>query len=110
MSGELTRFEHNGGLVRDARRAGRSVSKYQAGGLVRTTTVDVDTDVALAKVDALTAATGQAMGAVVRIAQAQKHLELLAPEAFGRSAFLADDHLLAISGTLTDLRRSLRGK
>jgi len=53
-------------------------------------------------------ATGAAMQAVVRVAQAQKHLEQLAPEASGRLAFLADDHMLAMAEVLADLRRELR--
>lgn len=96
------------GLARDARRAGRAISRHQAGGLVRISQVDTDTDVGLAKMDALTAATGQAMGAVVRVAQAQRHLEQLAPEAAGRLSFLADDHMLSMSDVMADLRRDLR--
>jgi hypothetical protein len=98
----------NGGLLRDARRAGRAINRYQSGGQVRVAQVDVETDVALAKVEAITHTTGQAMGAVVRVAQAQRHLEQLAPEAAGRLNFLADDHMLSMSDVMADLRRDLR--
>lgn len=39
-------------LTRDARKAARSISRYQSGGQVRTAAVDVETDVAIAKVEA----------------------------------------------------------
>lgn len=97
-------------LPQDNRRAARSISRYQAGGQVRVAAVDTDTDVALAKVEAATATTGQAMAAVVRVAQLHKSLELLAPEAAGRLAFLADDHMLSMSEVVADLRRELRRK
>jgi hypothetical protein len=96
-------------LLRDARRAGRAMSRYQSAGQVRVAQVDVDTDVAIAKVDAITTATGSAMGSVVRVAQVQRHLEqVVAPEAAGRLAFLADDHVLSMADIMTDLRRDLR--
>jgi hypothetical protein len=100
----------NGLLPQHSRRAARSISRYQVGGGVRVAAVDTDTDVALAKVDASTATTGHAMTAVVRVAQLQKSLELLAPEAAGRLAFLADDHMLSMSEVVADLRRELRRK
>jgi len=107
MNSELTQFI-GGGLPADARRAGRAISRYQSAGQVRRVLVDIDTDVALTKVEAVTAATGSAMGSVVRVAQAQRHLELLAPEAAGRLAYLADDHLLSMGDVMADLRRDLR--
>lgn len=97
-----------GPLVRDARRTSRTISKVQSGGQVRLARVDMETDVAMGKVDALTATTGQTMGAVVRVAQAQRHLEQLAPETAGRLAYLADDHLLSMGDVMADLRRGLR--
>jgi predicted ArsR family transcriptional regulator len=107
---ELSRHIDGELLPTDARRAGRAISRYQTGGQVRTAKVDTETDVAMAKADALTAVTGQAMANVVRVAQAHRQLEQLAPEAAGRLAFLADDHLLAMSETVADLRRDLRRK
>lgn len=98
----------NGGLLRDARRAGRAISRYQTGGQIRVAQVDTETDVSLAKADALTHTTAQAMGAVVRVAQAQRHLEQLAPEVSGRLNLLADGHMLAMSDLLADLGRELR--
>src|SRR5690349_1792774 len=83
---------YNGGgnelAVRDYRRAGRAISRNRAGALVRVSGTDADTDVAQAKIDNLTMATGSAMSAVVRVTQAQRHLEQLVPEAAGRLAFL----------------------
>lgn len=94
--------------VRDIRRASRAISKHQAVGQIRVSSVDTETDVALAKVDALTQATGYGMSAVSRVAQAQTHLEQLSPQASARLNFLADDHVLAVSDVLADLRRDLR--
>ena len=108
MTNELTTYDGGFPVSRDVRRAGRAISRYRSGGQVRQARVDVDTDVALAKADALTAATGSAMGSVVRVAQAQRHLELLAPEAAGRLAYLADDHMLGMGEILADLRRDVR--
>ena len=95
-------------LPSDARRAGRAVSRYQTGGQLRTAQVDVDTDVAIGKAEAVTAVTGAAMANVVRVAQAQRHLEQLAPEASGRLALLADDHALTMADVCTDHRRAVR--
>lgn len=97
-------------LPSDGRRAGRAISRYEAQGRVRVAGMDVETDVSLAKVDSLTAVTGQAMGAVVRVAQGQKHLEQLAPESSGRLAMLADDHALGLMDVTSDHRRALRRK
>jgi hypothetical protein len=100
---------HRGELLpSDARRAGRAVSRYQAHGQVSIAKADTDTDVTIAKGDGYTAATGSAMGNVVRVAQAQRQLEQLAPEASGRLAMLADDHALSMADFLGELRRDLR--
>ena len=93
--------------TRDTRRVGRVVRRNLAGALIRASGTDADTDVAQAKVDNLTMATGSAMSSVVRVAQAQRHLEQLAPEAAGRLACLADDHMLAMSEVLAKLRRDM---
>jgi hypothetical protein len=98
----------SGGLDRPARQASRAISRHQLSAQVRSAAVDADTDVTLAKVDNLTMATGSAMQSVVRVAQAQRQLEQLAPEAAGRLAFLADDHMLGCAEILADLRRDLR--
>jgi len=108
MSYEVMPYEGGGLPARDGRRVGRVVSRNRAGALVRVSGMDADTDVAQAKIDDLTMATGTAMSSVVRVAQAQRHLEQLAPEAAGRLAYLADDHLLAMSEVLADLRRDMR--
>ena len=98
----------SGGVPSDVRRAARAISRYQSSAQVQVAKVDSETDIALAKVDALTTATGSAMTSVLRVAQAQRNLEQLAPEAAGRLAFLADDHLLSMGDVMADLRRDLR--
>lgn len=108
MSGIERYIADSGGLLRDSRRAGRAISRYQSGGQLRVAQVDVEVDVALAKVDAYTHTAGQAMSAVTRVAQGQRHLEQLAPEAAGRLNYLADDHMLAMADVMADLRRDLR--
>ena len=108
MSGDLIQYQSGSAVPREVRRTGRAVRRYQANGLVRTAAVDADADVAQAKVDNLTMVTGAAMSAVVRVAQAQRQLELLAPEAAGRLAMLADDHVLGMGELLADLRRDMR--
>jgi hypothetical protein len=100
--------QEGGGLTRDVRRAAKTISRCHSVAQVRIARIDAETDVALAKVDAVSVATGSAMASVVRVAQAQRHLELLAPEAAGRLSYLADDHMLAMGDTVADLRRELR--
>ena len=79
-----------GGVIsRDARRAGREISRGRLGAQVRMAAADDVTDLAMAKVEDLTMATGSAMQSVARVAVAQRQLEQLAPEASGRLAFLA---------------------
>lgn len=95
-------------LDRDSHRCALAIRRQRADAQVRMAGVDVETDVALVKLDALTSFTGQAMGAVVRVAQAQRQLEQLAPEASGRLALLADDHVLVLADLAADLRRELR--
>lgn len=106
---DLIPYSPGGDLLgTDVRRAARAVSRYQACGQVRVAKVDTDTDVAIAKGHAYTQATGNAASNVIRVAQAVKTLEQLAPEASGRLAMLADDHALAMAEILADLRRDLR--
>lgn len=97
-----------GALSRDARQAGREISRGRLGTQIVTSRVDNVSDVAVAKLENLTMATGNAMQQVARVVQAQRQLEQMAPEAAGRLAFLADEHVLACAGLLADLRRELR--
>ena len=97
-----------GTLTRESRRTARAVSRHQMTSQVRVAGVDTETDIALAKVDALTHTTGQAMSAVVRVAVAQRQAELMAPEAAARLNILADDHCLSMTDIMADLRRKLR--
>lgn len=105
---DLTPYVGSSSLSRDARRASREISRGRLGTQITTSQVDNATDVALAKVENLTMATGNAMQQVTRVAQAQRQLEQTTPEAAGRLAFLADDHMLGCAELLADLRRNLR--
>jgi hypothetical protein len=104
---ELNLYD-GGSTVRSTRNASRAITRTRAGALMRIAGTDADTDVAQAKIDNLTMATATAMSSVVRVAQAQRNLEQLAPEAAGRLAYLADDHMLGMGEALADLRRDLR--
>lgn len=95
-------------LTRDARRALRHISRGRLAAQMRTGEVDLTTDVAIAKLENVTMAVGTAMQQVGRVAQVQRQLEQLTPEATGRLAFLAEDHVLGCSELLADLRRELR--
>jgi hypothetical protein len=95
-------------LGRDSRRAARTISRYQAQTQVRVAGTDQETDVSLAKLESSTAVTGQAMAAVVRVAQLQKQLETLAPEASGRLSMLADGHAISLVEIAADHQRTLR--
>lgn len=110
MSSDMQQYQATYLEARDARHVGRAISKHQAAGQIRTSAVDTETDAALAKVDALTQATGYGMSAVSRVAQAQVHLEQLSPQASARLNYLADEHVLAVGDVLADLRRDLRRK
>lgn len=90
------------------RRGVRAISRNTMAAQIRVSDADAETDVAVAKVENLTMATSTAMSSVVRIAQAQRHLEQLAPEASARLAYLADDHMLGMGEVLADLRRDMR--
>lgn len=93
---------------RDARRLARVRSDRSVSRELRGQDVDVETDVAIDKVQNLTMATGAAMTAIVNVATAQQALEQLAPAASGRLALLADSHALEMAETLADLRLRLR--
>lgn len=105
---EIVNYTSSGALGRASRRASRQISQGRLGTQVRAAAVDNTTDVALVKVENLTLATGNAMQQVTRVAQAQRQLEAIAPEAAGRLAYLADDHMLGCAELLADLRRDLR--
>lgn len=105
---ELIPINESTGLTRDVRRTSRGISRSRSYAQLRMAGISDETDVAMEKVEALTAATGSGMSAVTRVAQAQRQLETLAPEASGRLAFLAEAHVLAVGDSLQDLRRSLR--
>ena len=105
---DITPYAPGGGLSRDARRAGRAITRGRARTQVRVSETDDVTDVAITKVENLTMATGSAMTSVVRIAKAQQELEVLSPQASARLNFLADSHMLGCSELLDDLRRDMR--
>ena len=95
-------------LARDMRAANRAVSRFSAQAVMRVSGFDSEIDVGLAKIEALTHATGAAMTAVSRVSAAQRNLEMLAPDASGRLAYLADDHLMSVASVLEGLRNSAR--
>jgi hypothetical protein len=105
---ELVPFGGNVMIIREARQAGRAISRSKARTQVRIAEADDSTDVTMAKVEDLTMATGSVMQQVVRVTKAQRELEQLAPEASARLNYLADDHMLGCSELLADLRRELR--
>lgn len=106
MSNELTQF--TGGLVARDSRTGRALSRINASGQLRQATVDVEADVTMAKLEAITAVTGQALGAVARVAQAETALAQNFPGASGRLAFIAQQHMLAAGEVLNELRYRVR--
>lgn len=97
-----------GALTRDARRTGRQIQRAQSVGQLRQAVIDVETDIAIARVEAVTAATGQAMGSVARVAQAELALVQQFPQASGRVAFIAERHMLALGDIVDGLCRQVR--
>ena len=93
--------------ARDARRAAKQISSYQAATQVRIAHRDADTHAALAAMENLTIATGWGMGTVVRVARLQEQLEALAPAASGKLAYLADVHGFGIADVVDGLRRDV---
>ncbi len=108
MAYEVMPYRGSELMLSDGRRAGRAVSRHRAGAVMRTSSVDAEADVVMAKIDNYTMATGAAMSAVVRVAEAQRQAELLLPETSGRLTALANDHQLGMSDLLADLRRDMR--
>ena len=109
MSYELAPL--TGGLpARDARRSGRALSRVQASGQIRQAVIDVEADVTMAKLEAITTTTGHALASVARVAQAETALALNFPGASGRLAFIADQHMLAVGEVLNELRYRVRNK
>ena len=105
---DIIQYGGGGVVSRDVRRASRQISRGRLSSQIQTASVDNTTDVSLAKVENLTLAAGSAMQQVTRVAQAQRQLEQLAPEAAGHLSFLATDHMLGCAELLADLRRDLR--
>src|SRR6185437_5546302 len=99
---DIAPYIGGGAISRDARRASREISRGRIGTQVRTCQADNVTDLAQVKLEDLTMGTASAMHHVTRVAQAQRQLEQMAPEASGRLAFLADDHMLGCTELLSD--------
>jgi SpoVK/Ycf46/Vps4 family AAA+-type ATPase len=97
-----------GALARQGRRAVRTLNHTQIVASLRTAAADAETDVAMAKIEDATMATGTAMAAVARVGRMQRELEQLVPELASRLSYLGDDHALAMGELLADLRRGLR--
>lgn len=94
--------------ARDAKQVAAALSQSYAMTQLRCNGVQDETEVAIEKVDALTHLVGHSMGAIVRVAQVQQHLETLAPAAAGRLNMLADSHTLNLATIQDDLVRALR--
>lgn len=105
---ELARFQSSDLLPSDVRRTGRAISRLQSRSQVRLSSIEAQVEESITKADGYTAASGSASADVVRLAQLQKQLELVAPEASGRLALIAEDHAFAMVDILGDLRRDLR--
>lgn len=107
MSTELTPFTY-GALDRNVKRASREIARTNALGQIRMNSVDSEADVASAKVDAYSAATGQTLVSVAKVAQAEQALVAQVPLASGRLAFIAERHALAVGEILDHLQSRLR--
>lgn len=92
------------------RRTERAVSRVQSASVIRQTSVDSEADVSSAKLDAITNITGQALGAVARVSQAEMTLAQNVPTASGRLALIADQFTLAASEVVADLNSRVRRK
>jgi hypothetical protein len=95
---------------RDARRSARAMNQIAIRGQVRQAEVDVETDIALGKIHSITATTGQGLGAVAQVAQAETALVQHFPAASGRLAFIAERHMFHVSDAIDDLQWKLRRK
>lgn len=100
----------DGTVVRDSRRASKSINRSRSVSQVRMARVADEADVASEKVEQVSYTTGNAMMAIARINGVQKQLEQSAPEQAGRLSRLADFHELAMVEVVEDLRRDLRRK
>jgi hypothetical protein len=98
----------DGALSRSARQASWAIGRQQLRGQVQIAGIDSATDATLAKIEDYAQVTVGAAMAVVRVAQAQRQFEQLAPEAAGRLAILVDDHGLGSYELLAGYRRELR--
>jgi hypothetical protein len=94
---DLLPYTGTAALSRESRRTGRAISRVHGDGQVRQAAIDAEVDVTMAKLDAVTTGTGQALTAVARVAQAETALAQNFPGASGRLAFLAERHMLAAS-------------
>jgi len=106
MTNDLAMY--GGGSRREVRTVSRAVARAEARGLLRQTTLDQEVALANLKIDALTTATGQALGAVAKVAQAETALVQNFPGASGRLAFISERHMLAVGDVLDDLQYKLR--
>jgi hypothetical protein len=97
-------------VPRDVRRAAQHLARHQLANQVQIAAMSSDTDVAIEQMEDDTVATGSAMGNVVRVAQLQRRLEEIAPEASGRLNQLAEDHAFGMSDDVARLRRRLNRK
>jgi hypothetical protein len=79
-------------LLRDSKRAGREISRMEADTQTRLARVDKETDAAIAKGHSLSSVVAYAMTDVGQVAQVRTQVEMVAPEASGHLAALANLH------------------
>ena len=108
MTSEIVPIGGGGLMRREARSTLRAVGQSKSFTQVRVARADDSTDLAVAKLENLSLATGSAMHQVARVARIQREMEQLAPEVSMRLNFLVEDHLLGCSELLADFRRELR--
>jgi hypothetical protein len=96
--------------TRDSVRSSRAIGRAQAAGQIRQAHIDSEADVASAKLDAVTNATGQAMRDVARVGQAELAFAQATPAASGRLANIAEQHAWLVSELVCDLHTQVRRK
>lgn len=107
MSNELVPVV-DGIVSGESRRASRSIARSRSAAQVRMARVADEADIAIEKLEQISFATINAMGAIARVNGAQKLFEQQAPELAGRLNRLADFHELAAVQSIEDMRRDIR--
>lgn len=109
MSSDLQRYGHSGHELRtsEARRATREIDRVERGGLVRTSRLDMETDLVMDKNQSITDCAGDAMQNRVRLNRLRSQLEMMDPGSTGDLSLLADTHLIGELGLMADHVRTI---